>query len=345
MTTGAPSASGSRPRPTPAWDSSRPGRRGQSLLVTLAALALIPSVTATVLRLVPPKDDATALVASFIPYGLLGYLLALVLVVSALVRARRRRALSVIAIAVALLIALHLSWVVPFFVSDHRPATTPTFTLLSLNLYNGQADPAQIVAVAEQADVVVLVETTPDALRALGPYGWDQRYPYAVGGIKADFSDTAIYSRFPVNGGALLPDSSFQQWATTLQVPRVGTIHLVAAHPCNPFCGSNRWTSEHDQLRRSVRPFLDGPVIVAGDFNAVDDHGPMRDLSAGGLESGTDIAGAGWLPTYPANWTIPPLLPIDHVLVNRRLTVTAIHAFTVAGTDHRGLLTTIAGAG
>ena len=65
------------------------------------------------------------------------------------------------------------------------------------------------------------------------------------------------------------------------------------------------------------------PLIVAGDFNAVDDHGPMRALTHDGLESATDIVGAGWLPTYPANRRFPPLIPIDHVLVNKLLTASS----------------------
>jgi hypothetical protein len=53
--------------------------------------------------------------------------------------------------------------------------------------------------------------------------------------------------------------------------------------------------------------------------------------------------GAGWLPTYPANRVIPPLLPIDHILLNRFLTATSLTSFDVDGTDHRGLLAQIAG--
>ena len=83
--------------------------------------------------------------------------------------------------------------------------------------------------------------------------------------------------------------------------------------------------------------------MVPGDFNAVDEHGPLRQLRRLGLRSATDLAGAGWVPTYPAGRTIPPLLPIDHVLVNDRLTATGLRAFTVPGTDHRGLMATLAG--
>ena len=83
---------------------------------------------------------------------------------------------------------------------------------------------------------------------------------------------------------------------------------------------------------------------MAGDFNAVPDHGPMQRLRRIGLRSVSDIVGAGWQPTFPSGRrVIPPLLPIDHVLVNDRLTATSVTTFEVRGTDHRGILTTLAG--
>ena len=45
--------------------------------VSIAGLALLPALAATVLRVFPPADDPTARLAAFIPYGLLGYLVAL----------------------------------------------------------------------------------------------------------------------------------------------------------------------------------------------------------------------------------------------------------------------------
>ncbi|HEY5821193.1 MAG TPA: endonuclease/exonuclease/phosphatase family protein [Propionibacteriaceae bacterium] len=320
-------------------------RRGQSLWIVLTCVALVPALTATVLRVVPPTDDTTALVASFIAYGLVGYLIALVCLVVALVRARRRRVLAVVTLLVAGLTALQLSWMVPFFVPDDRPVSTPTFTVMSLNMYKGLADSAQVYAVARRADVVVLVETTPIALNALKGLGWSERFPYAVGDLAPGISDTAIFSRFPLEEGVLLGRTSFQQWMTAVKVPGIGSVELVAAHPCNPYCGHQRWAGEHDLLRRTLAPLLGDRLVVAGDFNAVDDHGPMQALRADGLRSATDLTGAGWMPTYPANRSFPPLLPIDHVLVSQRMTATEIHSFRVAGTDHLGVFATLAGSG
>ena len=80
-------------------------------------------------------------------------------------------------------------------------------------MHNGLADPATLSEQAEQADVVILVETTPPALKALKPDGdWDQRFPYSIGDPRDDVSNTAVYSRLPLSPGTLLGRTSFQQW-------------------------------------------------------------------------------------------------------------------------------------
>ena len=343
MTISTPRRPGLRPTAA-SWDSQRPPARFQQLLFTVAGLALLPAAAATLMRVLPPSDDATALLAAFIPYGLLGYLIALVCLLVALVRARHRLVPAVITAAVLVLTAYHLAWLAPLFFDDHRTAAAGQFRLMSLNMFNGEANSADVADQAAHSDVVILVETTPDALTALEEYGWDERFRYSLGDPREGFSNTAIYSRFPLSRSKSLGDTSFQQWVTTVRIPRVGDIRLIAVHPCNPYCGGGRWSAEHRVVRRAVIDNLDHPLVVAGDFNAVDDHGPMQALQRAGLKSATDVAGAGWLPTYPANRPIPPLLPIDHVLINDDLTATSVTSFAVSGSDHRGLLATVAAA-
>jgi endonuclease/exonuclease/phosphatase (EEP) superfamily protein YafD len=327
------------------WDSSRPDRSALAMLVAAGVLFGLPGLVATWLRLVPPNDDATALLAAFIPYGVLAYLLSLCCFMIALIRARNRWALLIITTAVAALLTLNASWLVPFFVSDHRAATTKPFTLLSLNMYAGAADPHALLDQARQADVVILLEATPSALNTLATLGLGSRFPYAVGDPKADVSDTAIYSRFPLSDSALVQGTLFQQYVTTVAAPDIGPIRLIGVHVCNPYCGSGRWAAEHAIVRATADANLNQPLVMAGDFNAIDDHGPVQWLHRQGLQSATDIVGAGWMPTYPANKLLPPLLPIDHVMINNRLTATSIRTVKIPGTDHLGLITTIAGTG
>ena len=338
-------SSGAGSFPTPRPVQRRPVRSAQPALVVAGLAALVPAAVLAFLRLVPPTDDATALVASFIPYGAVPGLVAAVCLGVALLRARGRAALALSTLLALVVLGGHLAWQAPLFVPDGRAAAGPGLTLLSLNNLEGRADPDQVVAAASEADVVVLLEMTSEAMTALDQRGWRQRFPYTAGASSAAVTNTVVFSRYPLADSAQIGEGSFDQWLTTVAVPELGAVRLAAVHPCNPYCGSGRWTDEHARLEQAVRPDLRGLLVVAGDFNAVDDHGPMQRLRRLGLRSATDLLGAGWLPTYPANRTVPPLLAIDHVLVSQRLTATSLRRVPVDGTDHLGLLATVVRAG
>jgi endonuclease/exonuclease/phosphatase (EEP) superfamily protein YafD len=87
-----------------------------------------------------------------------------------------------------------------------------------------------------------------------------------------------------------------------------------------------------------------GCAFAAGDFNATYDMRTFRDLLRGGYRDAAEEAGAGITATYPANGWVPPLLAIDHVLT-QRCPATSVEVVDVPGSDHRGLLATLAVAG
>ncbi len=220
--------------------------------------------------------------------------------------------------------------------------TTDPLRVASLNVRAGSADLNEVVDQTAGADVVTFVEAPPEWVDAL-PLQFREAFPYAVGAPLQSTSGSVIFSRYPITSSEALPASSFQQWAAVVATPQLGPLRVVAVHPCNPFCGPGLWTAEHTELRHWLAPQDDTPTVVAGDFNAVDDHGPMRDLYADGWRSAADLAGAGYVRTYPANSRLPPLIGIDHILLNDRLTATAFTTFDVPGTDHLGVRAVIAG--
>ena len=61
----------------------------------------------------------------------------------------------------------------------------------------------------------------------------------------------------------------------------------------------------------------------------------MRALYDDGWRSAANLAGVGFVRTWPANRRIPPMIGIDHVLVDGRLTATAFSTFEVPGTSPR----------
>ncbi|QDP96115.1 endonuclease/exonuclease/phosphatase family protein [Microlunatus elymi] len=316
----------------------------QALLVSIGALAVIPGIVAAFMRLVPPADDASGMTASFIPYGMIADLIALVCFAIALVRGRQRVVLAIMTGLSALLLILQLVWIGPQFVANPRPVTTEPFTVISLNTELGSVDVPQLRKISEQADVVILVEVTPTAYRTIKD-ALQPRFPDVVPSTIEANNESMILSRYPLRDARKL-ESTNPQWSAEAMIPQLGQVNLIAAHPCNPLCGHGHWTSEHRALLHRAEQLDHRPEFLAGDFNATADHGPMRRLARHGFVSGTDITGAGWMPTYPANRRIvPPLIQIDHVLVNDRLTVTSIDRFKIAGTDHLGLIARLAGTG
>jgi endonuclease/exonuclease/phosphatase (EEP) superfamily protein YafD len=335
------------PEADQAWDTRPHVRPGQGWLVTLGLLALVPALVATVLRVAPPDDDGPALLASFIPYGLVFWLPALLLLGAAALRARRSGTFARTSLVVLTLVALvgllaAVAWQAPGFVPDRRPVTTDPLTVASLNVRAGAADLSDVVDETAGSDVVSFVEAPPEWVDAL-PLEFREAFPYAVGAPLQASSGSIIFSRYPITSSEALPASSFQQWSAVVDTPQLGPLRVVAVHPCNPFCGPGLWTAEHTELRHWLARQDDTPTVVAGDFNAVDDHAPMRDLYADGWRSAADLAGAGYIRTYPADQRIPPLIGIDHILVDGRLTATEFSTFDVPGTDHLGVRAVIAG--
>jgi endonuclease/exonuclease/phosphatase (EEP) superfamily protein YafD len=69
------------------------------------------------------------------------------------------------------------------------------------------------------------------------------------------------------------------------------------------------------------------------------DHAGLRAEMVSGFVDAASQTGDGLLPTWPTDGKLPPLLPIDHVLVDKRCPVDTFAVFTVPGGDHKAVLT------
>lgn len=346
MTSTSSPATGAQPSVPP---PRRP--RGQAWLVTLGLLAAVPAVGATWLRVVPPTSERLAKVASFIPYGLVFWVPALLLVGIAAVRALRHRTprrsvVTVLATLCAVGLAASVAWEGPAFVADRRPATTQPLTIASVNVATS-ADPAAAARAVAGADVAVFVEAhTGWVSRLPASFGAAFRYRAPVDASASDEADAdvAIFSKYPITSSEALPPSNFQQWTAVVRTPQLGPVRVVAVHPCNPYCRQGLWVQDATTLRTWLADRNGAmPMIIAGDFNAVDDHLTMQNLYADGYRSAADLAGAGFVRTWPADRRFPPLIAIDHVLLTPNLTATAFDTFRVPGTDHLGVRAVVAG--
>jgi endonuclease/exonuclease/phosphatase (EEP) superfamily protein YafD len=213
----------------------------------------------------------------------------------------------------------------------------PEYKLMQLNLrYDNarQADVIRLIA-REMPDVITLQEVSTSwrpKLRAI-----EARYPYNlycpttkhIGGV-------AILSRRPFAMGTT-PQCVGNSLMGLARIDFGGRSATIAAlHLEWP------WPFEQASNVEEMRPYfqrLQGPMIVAGDFNAVPWSQTLKTItevskthSAEGLRPSWFISGklaraAGWIG-----------LPIDHVLVSERITGTQVETLQPAGSDHLPLL-------
>lgn len=218
-------------------------------------------------------------------------------------------------------------------------APTSNFTVLHANIWLGQADLDAVVALVDEhcADVLTLVELTPQADAGLRRR-LSERLPYAYVSAAAGGNGTGIYSRFP-----LVDEQRHDGFVTELLSARVempGRPLVFAVHPVPPWPREpSEWVRELGLLRQLLAkiPADDGPVVVAGDFNATQDHRRYRDMQDGRFVDAAVATGAGMLRTYPAHTWHPPVIAIDHVLV-ADMAVRSVEAVRIPGSDHRGIL-------
>lgn len=287
------------------------------------------------------RTGPLALAASFAPLGAVCAVAAAVLLLVLVVLGRPRRLAGAGLLLSLALVVPPVAPAVPPLLAGPQPVGEHRLTVVSLNMLSGQADPESIARAAAGADVLVLVEVLPDALEAVLATDVGTDFPHRGGAAQDGYSGTLVLSRHPVETVEVL-DLSFQQRLVRLDVPGIGPVHLLAAHPINPLAGTGIWEREHRQLLELATGVGRGPVVVAGDLNAVDQHVVMQAWRQAGFTDVAHSAGAGWVRTWPADRRFPPVIGIDHVLTGPGLTGVELSTFWVPGTDHLGLRAVLA---
>lgn len=257
--------------------------------------------------------------------------------IGALAVTRHRVAIVATSLAALLLVPAAITQV-PRFVGDDVTNTGPGLVALTINLEFGQGDAAKVAEVVERRDVDLLFvqELTPEAASSLTALLADTLPHDAL--VPAETAvGSGIYARFPLDDVEVLPDTYLTTVFATAEVPGYGPVRVGSAHPVPPWpVHREGWEAELDQIRTSLHGVGDLPVVVGGDFNATWDHPEFRRLLDDGYRDAAEQAGAGWLPTWPADRVVA-LIGIDHVLV-RGAQAAHVTSLTVPGTDHRAVL-------
>ena len=212
--------------------------------------------------------------------------------------------------------------------------------LYSANLFYLNNDTARVRRSIEaaDADIVVLIELARDpALRI------DELlagYPYRAASMRLDQtrgpSRSVIASRWPLTARVDPPDG-LHAVAATARTP-LGPIHVVGVHLTRPWPFQHSWGQISQTMALdSVVEEMDGPVIVAGDFNSVSS-------ARIGKQIRRDI-GLRPAPGFPGTW--PTDLPsalgitIDQIYASSALAFVSRRLGQPTGSDHRPVVTEI----
>lgn len=233
---------------------------------------------------------------------------------------------------------------VPLYLGAEVPAEgAATMTVMTVNLHYGDADADEILAAVREhgVDVLATQELTNPAVETLRGEGIDGLMPFQAlnpGGSQGN----GLWSRHPLT--ELDRPGGFDNEPVAAAVDLDGRpVFVACVHPESPYPdGAQQWSAEMHRLAEWLED-VDGPAIVAGDFNSTADHRQFRGVLEAGFEDAATQVGAGWLPTFPANRRrVPLLITIDHVLANRGIVATSVERVVIAGTDHAALVVRLA---
>ncbi|MGP9583732.1 endonuclease/exonuclease/phosphatase family protein [Brachybacterium sp. AOP35-5H-19] len=252
--------------------------------------------------------------------------------------------------AAAVLIAAMVVFAWPLLPEEERSdipiAVGNTLTVLSLNLQFGQADIEEVSElITSDVDVLALQEYPPGFEEALAAAGLLEEFPHHVGTADTDASGTMLLSRTPLELVARAEGTAFENLIATTTVE--GTDwHLGVIHTAPPQMGADAWARDGAVVKDLAEPYLEENLLLVGDFNAIDQHHTMRELTGGGdlydLAARGQGEGLGWHPTWPTGTWAPSFARIDHALVSSRVRGSVPQFETVAGSDHKALIVEVA---
>jgi endonuclease/exonuclease/phosphatase (EEP) superfamily protein YafD len=308
------------------------------MVVTLVTYGLIAiGVVALIVRFWRFYNIVVLAVIAFVPYLMLAPVLALLIA-----PLRRQWLTSVIA---AIVVAACASTQLPHYLPDDPPGDAVELTVMTINLREGAADPADVVQAVKKhhVDLLMLTEVSWPGAQALTKAKLAKELPYYSGRPGVGAGGTGVISRYPLRNQKLEPRFHFEATTTQVLVPGVKRpVHAGAVHPPGPLKAAVAWRRDIAAVPAMLRGIPDGTAIVAGDFNSTPDNPWFRDIvDTPGYENAIDQAGTGLIPTYSAQVIMPPLIAIDHVLT-REAVATSVEPISIAGTDHRGIIAKVA---
>jgi endonuclease/exonuclease/phosphatase family metal-dependent hydrolase len=308
--------------------------RWRLVSVALVLLALSGSVPWAFGYLLPQRGTRAIGLA-----GLAGYSAFAVVAVVVLAWALRRWA--ALAVVGVLLVAQSVT-VGPAYIGDGQvPAHSTVLRVMTANLYFGTADVAQVAALVRdrRVDVLALEELSPDAVARLEQAGLRTELPYAIDHSALGAAGTGLWSRLPMTEVAAAP-AGFNVAAADLVLGN-GRIRVRAFHPVTPLPTAARWRRSYAVMRAQIQDDRDVATLLLGDFNATVHHRELRHLMGTRWRDAAEADGAGLVRTWSPHSRVPALLDLDHVLIDRGMTVGSFATVPIHGSDHHAVIVAV----
>lgn len=257
------------------------------------------------------------------------------------------------------LLALNLWLLLPYYAFWQAAAAStgnePSLRLMTLNLNAGNSRAGLVVQAieAEDPDLVVLIEVTPEWWQALTAE-LQQRYPYRASESDAGVFGIALFSRLPFASHDIYHFGTYGRPAIAAQVcpgnssssaqsaEATECLHLLAIHPDPPI--TRAMAQSRDAQFEEVGEYLrdvPGPRrIVIGDMNVTPWSPVLRNfMDQNALRD--SALGRGVHPTWFSHSLLFGI-PIDHILHSDGVVVLDRRIGPAVGSDHFPLTADIA---
>lgn len=188
-------------------------------------------------------------------------------------------------------------------------------------------------------DVIVFTEFTEEHRDALAASPFADRYPYRTERAGPRGDGVGIWSRLPVEA-AENPDTDSTSIELTVDGPD-GAIRIIGVHLRTPLDDFESWSNDL-RAAAEIGRVTSTPTLLIGDFNASYWHPDFRHVLDTGFVDAHTATGVGLSTSWPTTWPIPPFVRLDHALTAGGLVATAVDDVSVPGSDHLGVIVTVA---
>ena len=197
------------------------------------------------------------------------------------------------------------------------------------------------------ADVLALCEVTAEWNdQLLRDTQFASHYPHRVIAAGAFADGIALFSKLEITSHAVTPMVAKNAIVAELCL-QSANVRIITPHPMPPVNKkkTNDWRPSFDMLRATA--MTQSSTLIIGDLNAAHWHPTFRRLTRGTslthVHAGRRGRWSGGLaPTWRPHHKLPKLLPLDHTLITKNLVATEVQNFDIPGSDHDGLIVSIA---